>query len=121
MVSAAVNATDVMGAHLTSRSGRNGRVRLRVTLAARAEGPMLVALMRSITMDALDPRVAADGGVMSPSPATLAEYGARVGVGQPDLATVAEDEDEFTVNSLGLSTGLGIPDLEKCVARRGVR
>ena len=72
-------------------------------------------------MDALDSRVAADGGMMSPSPAALAEYGARVGVSQPDLATMAQDEDEFTVDGLGLSTGLGIPDLEECMARRGVR
>ena len=82
---------------------------------------MLVALVRSITMDALDPRVAADGGVMSPSPAALAEYGAQVGVSQPDLATVAHDEDELVVNALGCSTGLGIPDLEESVARRGMR
>ena len=34
---------------------------------------------------------------------------------------MAQDEDEFTVDSLGLSTGLGIPDLEESVARRGVR
>ena len=34
---------------------------------------------------------------------------------------MAKNEDEFTVDCLGLSTGLGIPDLEKCVARRGVR
>ena len=34
---------------------------------------------------------------------------------------MAQDEDEFTVDGLGLSTGLGIPDLEKCMARRGVR
>ena len=121
MISAAVNAADVVGARLTSRSGGDGRVRLWVTLAARAKSPMLVALMRSIAMDTLDSRVAADGGMMSPSPAALAEYGARVGVGQPDLATMAQDEDEFTVDGLGLSTGLGIPDLEESVARRGVR
>ena len=121
MISAAVNAADVVGARLSSRCGWDGRVRLGVTLATRAQSPMLVALMRSITMDALDPRVAADGGMVSPSPATLAENGARVGVSQPDLATMAEDEDEFTVDGLGLSTGLGIPDLEKCVARRRMR
>ena len=121
MVSTAVNAADVMGARLSSRCGWDGRVRLRVTLATRAQGPMLVALVRSIAMDALDPRVAADGGMMSPSPAALAEYGARVGVSQPDLAAMAQDEDELAVDGLGLSTGLGIPDLEECVARRGVR
>ena len=120
MISAAVNATDMVGARLSSRCGWDGRVRLGVTLATRTESPMLVTLMRSITMDALDPRVAADGGMVSPSPAALAEYGAQVGVGQPDLATMAQDEDKFTINSLGLSTRLGIPDLEESVARHGV-
>ena len=121
MISAAVNATDVMRACLTSRCGRDGRVRLGVTLATRAQGTMLVALVRSITMDALDPRVAADGGMMSPSPAMLAKNHTQVGVSQPDLATMAQDEDELAVDSLGRRTGLGVPDLEKCMARRGVR
>ena len=88
MISAAVNAADVVRACLVSRCGENGRVRLRVTLATRTLSPMLVAGVRSITMDALDPRGAADGGVVAPSPAALAENGARVGVSQPDLATV---------------------------------
>ena len=82
---------------------------------------MLVAVVRSITVDALDTWVAADGGVVTPSPATLTEDGARVGVGQPDLTTVPKYEDKLVVDALGLSTGLGVPDLKESVAGRGVR
>ena len=121
MVSAAVNAADVMRACLTSRGGWDGRVRLGVTLAARALASMLVASVWSITVDALDPRGAADGGVVVPSPAALEENSARVGVSQPDLATMAHDEDKLVVDALGCSTGLGVPDLEEGVAGRGVR
>ena len=121
MISTAIDAADVVGARLVSRCGEDGRVRLRVTLAARTLSPMLVAGVRSIAVDTLDPRGAADGGMMTPSPAALAKNSARVGIGQPDLATMAHDEDELVVDALGCSSGLGIPDLEESVASRGVR
>lgn len=121
MISAAVDAADVVGARLVSRCGEDGRVRLWVTLATRTLSPMLVAGVRSITMDAFDSRGAADGGMVAPSPAALAENSAWVGVSQLDLATMAHDEDELVVDALGCSTGLGIPDLEESMASRGVR
>ena len=71
-------------------------------------------------MDTLDTWVVADGGVMTPVPATLTEDGAWVGISQLDLATVPEDEDKLVVDALGLSTRLGVPDLKESVTGHGV-
>ena len=58
---------------------------------------------------------------MSPSPAALAKNDARVGVSQPDLTTMAEDEDELPVDRLSGRACLGVPGFKECMTSRGMR
>ena len=93
------------------RGLRDGRVRLRLALAARRVRAVLGLAMRLPADWASSVSSTSDSRV-TPAPAVLAEGDTGLGRGSTDEALAAEDDDALVNKASGTGSLLGVPDVE---------